>query len=288
MRIGFVTCVQLGLSCMEEIYALGAELHLAVTLPDDRARSKSGRVFIEPFCRDHAIPLRHIRNINDAEAISAIRDAALDWLCIIGWSQIAKLEVLATPRRGCLGMHPTLLPEGRGRAAIPWAIIKGLSETGVTLFQLTEGVDSGPVLAQERIPLAPRETAGSLYGKVAVAHRTLIRRVWPALLAGTVPLKAQDEAAATYWPGRSPEDGRLSPNMPVSAADRLVRAVTRPYPGAFLDAPTHRMRIWAAHPATEADGVERVRFSNGDLALDEWSIEPLPGDDPRHDASART
>lgn len=248
MRFGFVTCVQLGLSCMEEIYAAGGTLDLALTLPDDRAQAKSGRVYLDAFCAERGVELVKVSNINDPDAIDAVTSRGIDWLFVIGWSQIARRAALEAPSRGVLGMHPTLLPVGRGRAAIPWAILKGLSETGVTLFKLDEGVDTGPILAQECIPLDARETATTLYQKVNAAHRTLIRSVWPALEAGTLELYPQDDAQATLWPGRTPEDGRIVPAMTVQQADRLVRAVTRPYPGAFYDAGGRRLRVWSGAP----------------------------------------
>jgi methionyl-tRNA formyltransferase len=136
MRVGFVTCVQLGLSCMEAIYEAGGELSFAGTLQDHQAVSKSGRVYIDEFCRARGIPLAKFRNVNDADAVEAIRAAQLDWLMIVGWSQIAREPVLAAPRLGVLGMHPTLLPLGRGRAAVPWTILLQLPEAGVTLFKL--------------------------------------------------------------------------------------------------------------------------------------------------------
>ena len=267
MRIGFVTCVQLGLACMEEIYAAGGSLQLILTLPSDKARTKSGRVFVDDFAADHGVPLQHVGNVNDHASIAAIRKYAIDWLCIIGWSQIARPAVLAMPKIGCLGMHPTLLPVGRGRAAVPWAILKGLPETGVTLFKLDEGVDTGPVLAQERIPLAANETATMLYAKVDEAHRTLIRRVWPAFLRGEVVPIPQDDSE---WPVRTSEDGRLDPSMSVEEADRLIRAVTRPYPGAFQDLPEVRRVVWSARrPVANAVG-PLLMFSDGALEVIEF------------------
>lgn len=266
---------------MEEIYAAGGDLAAVFTLAPDRARAKSGRVYVEEFCRAHDIPLRHVGNINDADAVEAIRAAQLDWLCIIGWSQIARAGVLAAPREGCLGMHPTLLPTGRGRAAIPWAILKGLPETGVTLFKLDEGVDSGPILSQLRVPIGPDETATELYAKVEQAHRDLIRQVWPVLMRGEARLEGQDEGLATYWPGRTPEDGRLERGMHVEDAERLIRAVTRPYPGAFMDADGQRVRVWRA--IVDAGGPSQdgplLEFNGGRLRLLEWETEPIPTGD---------
>ena len=273
MRFGFVTCVQLGLACMEEIYAVGGRLDFAMSLRDDRAIAKSGRVYLDAFCGERRIPLTKIGNVNDPDAVEAIRTAQLDWLFIIGWSQIAGEPLLAVPNRGVLGMHPTLLPEGRGRAAIPWAIIKRLPETGVTLFQLDQGVDTGPILYQERVAISPRETAGSLYDRVAAAHRSLIRHAWPDLLADRLIPLAQDPMSGSVWPGRKAEDGRLASTMTMEEADHLIRAVTRPYPGAFMDLAGKRLRVWSATPPGEAGGKLDLPFSDGKLEALDYSWE---------------
>ena len=268
MKFGFVTCVQLGLACMEEIYAAGGKLDLAITLTDDRARNKSGRVYIDDFCAAHTIDLIKVRHVNDEESIRAIKDREIDWLFIIGWSQIAGQAVLDAPKRGVLGIHPTLLPVGRGRAPIPWAILKGLKETGVTLFKLDAGVDTGEILAQEILPLADDETATTLYERINDVHKTIIRNVWQPLVDNTLELRKQDESRATIWEGRTPEDGRITTDMTVGHVERLVRATTHPYPGAFYEnADGSILRIWRGRVAdienTVADRVELIELSDG-------------------------
>lgn len=273
MRFGFVTCVRLGLSCMEAIYEAGGSLDVAMTLHDGQAASKSGRVWIDDFCAERGIPLVKVRNVNDPDAISALREAKLDWLFIVGWSQIARREVLEAPARGVLGMHPTLLPVGRGRAAIPWAILKGLEETGVTLFRMDEGVDTGDILAQTQIPLRPDTDATALYREVEEAHVALIRSAYPKLAAGTLEARPQDESRATIWPGRRPEDGRIDPDGSVADAERLVRAVTRPYPGAFIERDGRRIVIWKARiarPGEDCGHDLRLHFRDGILRCTEF------------------
>lgn len=284
MKFGFMTCVQLGLACMEEIYRVGGRLDLAITLHDHLARKKSGRVYVDDFCARHNIDLVKVGHVNDSESIEAIHSHDIDWLFIIGWSQIAGKEVLNAPRRGCIGMHPTLLPEGRGRAAIPWAILKGLNQTGVTMFKLDEGVDTGPIIAQEVLPLAPDETATMLYDRVAKAHQVLIRRVWPDLVKDAVILKPQDESQATEWPGRKPEDGIILPHMTTAEVDRLVRAVTRPYPGAFVDFAGKRYTLWAGKPhqgefsvscfCIDEKGNLWIQTSDGSFEATDWEAQP--------------
>ena len=273
MRFGFVTCVQLGLSCMEAIYEVGGRLDLALTLMDDQATAKSGRVYLDEFCARHGVPLVKARNVNNEDALAAIEAAGLDWLFIIGWSQIARERVLAAPRLGVLGMHPTLLPEGRGRAAIPWAILKRLEKTGVTLFKLDTGVDTGEILDQVEIPLRPDSDASELYAKVDAAHVALMKSAYPKLVAGTLQARPQDDSRATEWPGRKPEDGRIDLQGSAADAECLVRAVTRPYPGAFFERDGRRVIVWKASVvASEADceGDLSLRFSDGWLRCLEW------------------
>lgn len=244
MRIAFVTCVQLGLSCMEAIYEQGGQLTLAFTLHDHLAVRKSGRVWIDDFCHLHSLPLVKLRHVNDGELADAVRRYEIDWLFIVGWSQIASKDVLSSPRKGVLGMHPTLLPEGRGRASIPWAILKRLRQTGVTLFKLDEGVDTGLIVSQEVVPVAPDETATTLYEKISHSHVSLIRSSLQSLVDSSVVFRRQDESLATVWPARRPEDGVILNSMTVAQIDLLVRALTHPYPGAYWDDQTTRTVIW--------------------------------------------
>jgi methionyl-tRNA formyltransferase len=249
---------------MEAIYAAGGKLDLALTLEDGQAVNKSGRVWIDQFCTARDVELVKTRHINNADALAAIAAARLDWLFIVGWSQIASAEVLAAPRRGVLGMHPTLLPVGRGRAAVPWAILHGLRETGVTLFRMDEGVDTGDIIGQCVIPLHEAITATELYSAVETAHVTLTRTAFPKLLAGTVEPYPQDERRATLWPGRKPEDGEIDLSGSVRDAERLVRAVTRPYPGAFVREGGRKIIVWQARIVATAEGAGPIwQFCDG-------------------------
>ncbi|OAN86676.1 methionyl-tRNA formyltransferase [Erythrobacter sp. EhN03] len=246
MKFGFVTCVQLGLSCMEAIYRAGGGLELIVTLDDDLAREKSGRIYVDDFAEKHDVPVAKVRNINHNEAIASLRNAELDWLFIIGWSQIARQEVLNIPSRGVIGMHPTLLPVGRGRAAIPWTILKGLKKTGVTMFKMDSGVDTGPILAQLEIPVPSSCNATTLYRLVDDAHIALIEATFADLSRGKVEARLQDDRRATEWPGRKPEDGEIDLEGSVCDAERLIRATSRPYPGAFVFENRRKLIIWEA------------------------------------------
>ncbi len=252
---------------MEAIYESGSNLELVITLNDDKASQKSGRVYLDEFCKQHKVDLVKCDHVNDPHVSNAILKANIDWLFIIGWSQIAGDAVLEVAKYGTLGMHPTLLPEGRGRAPVPWAIIKGLQKTGVSLFKLDTGVDTGLIGAQIEIPLDPAEDAASLYGKVNHAQSQLMRKVIHLLENNEMAFQVQDESKATFWPGRKPEDGLLDLSGSVIDAERLVRAVTHPYPGAFTYKDGVKIVIWKAIVADNSFKGETLAFSDGVLGL---------------------
>ncbi|MBT6113864.1 MAG: methionyl-tRNA formyltransferase [Candidatus Marinimicrobia bacterium] len=279
MRIGFITCVQLGHDCIEAIHSIGGSFSLFVTLKDSRATTKSGRVYLDKISKSSGTPLVKVSHINDKKSIEEIRRANLDWLFIVGWSQIANSEVLALPRLGVLGMHPTLLPQGRGRASIPWAIMKGLSETGVTLFKLDNGVDTGPILGQIKIPIKRKETATSLYKLIANGHCDLIKNVWlNNLIPDIISLRCQDDNNATIWPCRKPEDGQILTVMSMEKIDCIVRATTKPYPGAFFLNNNKKIIIWNGKmnfSFKKSDNSYTIPCSDGFYLATEYEIESM-------------
>ena len=264
---------------MDAIIDAGGHLALAVTLPDDKAVNKSGRVYLDQFCCQHKVPLLKSFHVNDPEVVDAIKQAEIDWLFIVGWSQIAGPKVLAAPRLGAFGMHPTLLPEGRGRAAIPWTILKDIRKTGVTLFKMDEGVDTGPIAMQVEIPIESITDAKDLYKEINFAHTRLIHEVIPKILCGELTLRYQDNSKATVWPGRKPEDGEIDLAGSVLDAHRLIRAVTHPYPGAFFYQDGVKIVVWFARLAAAGEldksddsDLKLLRFKDGVLLLDNYQI----------------
>jgi methionyl-tRNA formyltransferase len=233
MKVAFCTCVQIGKSCIEAVLSIAGKFDLLLTLHDYKSTNKSGRIFLDEIAQRFKIPLYKFDHINDQIVSDLLRYYEIDWLFIIGWSQIASKDLLAIPKNGVIGAHPSLLPVGRGRASIPWAIIKGLDKTGVTFFKMDEGVDTGDILGQFEISLTQLETATSLYEKVNQAHVELIKQIWPKLIQDDIVCVKQNEGLATYWNRRSPSDGELKDNMSLSEVEILVRATTKPYPGAF-------------------------------------------------------
>jgi methionyl-tRNA formyltransferase len=269
MKIAFCTCVQIGLSCIEAILEDQGRFDLLLTLPDEKAKQKSGRIYLDKIAEKFDTPLVKINHINDATAINYLKKYKIDWLFIIGWSQIASSEVLRAVNKGVIGAHPTLLPEGRGRAAIPWAILKELPKTGVTFFKMDEGVDTGEILDQYEIPLSDNITATDLYDKVNEAHVSLIKQIWPKIFHDTIIGQKQNELNASYWEGRKPEDGELNPSMTIKEVDKLVRATTKPYPGAYIIENGVKLVIWKGSLNKEKNAL-MLTFFDGDYYVTEY------------------
>jgi methionyl-tRNA formyltransferase len=274
MKVAFCTCVQIGLSCIESVLDIRGSFDLFITLHDNKAENKSGRVYLDELATQTRTPLIKVNHVNDQETIDALLEYEIDWLFIIGWSQIASTNVLEATKKGVIGAHPTLLPIGRGRAAVPWAILKGLDRTGVSFFKMDEGVDTGLILGQEVIELDPDETATILYNKVNKAHETLIKKIWPSLITDSIKGIEQDESKASCWEGRKPEDGEIeSAKLSRVEVDRLVRATTRPYPGAFIQLPHGLKKIVWRGSLTEVLGAEKLDLKDGIYYILESSIE---------------
>jgi methionyl-tRNA formyltransferase len=157
----------------------------------------------------------------------------LDLLLVIGWSQILSSAALATARIGAIGAHASLLPHNRGSAPINWAILRGEQTTGNTLIWLADNVDEGQIIDQIEFPISPYDTCETLYQKVAESNHIMIQRALPMLLAGECPGVPQPPSDEPLLARRRPADGLLDWHQSAVNVYNFIRALTRPYPGAF-------------------------------------------------------
>src|SRR5215210_4946569 len=253
MRLVWVSFDVMGRDCLVAAAEAGAEVAAVVTLPGPIDPNRSGQCSFDEVAARLAAPVIETADVNSPETTAAVRAVDPDLIFVVGWSQLVGDEFIALARHGVFGMHPTLLPKHRGRAPVPWAILSGLSRTGVTLFEIEDGTaDSGPIAGQVEVPIASDETATTLYDKLADAHVELVRQVVPQLLAGTAPRIPQDARRASAWPKRTPADGVIDWDTRARYLDDWVRAQTRPYPGAFTYLGDDKLVVWRAR-AVELD-----------------------------------
>ncbi len=287
LRIVCVGANQESVVMLEGLHAHRALVVGIVTAPVESAGDISDYADVRAIAQSFGATVIETLDVNSAETLAAVRALRPDVIFVLGWSQLLKSDMLALAPRGVVGSHPSLLPEGRGRAPVPWTIIEGLTETGVTLFAMDEGVDSGAVLAQPRFAVPPGADAAWLYAAAAEHLRDAFGALVEQARAGQ-PWVAieQDRQAGTTRGKRSPADGHLDFTRPVGELVSLVRAVTRPYPGAYAYHRDRKVVVWGATtddapPRRGTVGQVLARRSDavfvqaGDGGL--WLVEPTVG-----------
>jgi len=247
----------MGCAAIGELLNAGFEIQ-AVFTHRDKAGENIWFDSVAEFAGSRGIPVYAPENINHPVWINRIRAMAPDLIFSAYYRDIVKQEILDIPRCGAVNLHGSLLPKYRGRVPINWAIINGETETGVTLHYMTSRPDAGDIIDQEKVAISDDDTAKSLFLKAVDAAKVMLKRALPLLAAGKAPRKAQNEAEATTFGGRRPADGEIDWSKSATEVRNLVRAVTRPYPGAFSFLGDRKCFFWSvkvvANPAGAAPG----------------------------------
>jgi methionyl-tRNA formyltransferase len=251
---GYGEIATIGLECLEEA---GFETVLFVTHPGAPGEAIWWRPPADR-ARARGVPVVMPSDLDAPEEVERVRAAAPDFLFSFYYRSLIGPAILRLARRGALNLHGSLLPRYRGRAPINWVLVNGESETGVTLHHMDEKADHGDIVVQRPVAIDFADTAPGLFRKVAEAARLVLREALPLLAAGTAPRRPQDHARATLFGRRTPEDGRIAWSWPAIRVYNLVRAVTRPYPGAFTMSGGRRLFVWRAVPADRLRGEEEA------------------------------
>ena len=188
-------------------------------------------------------------DINHPLWVERIRKMEPDIIFSFYYRNMVGKEILDIPPAGCLNLHGSLLPRYRGRCPVNWVLIHGEKETGVTLHYMTPRPDDGDIVGQKRIPIDDNDTALSLHKKLAVAAGDLLDDLLPKILENRAERVPQEQSSASYFGGRGPDDGEIDWGQDAASVRNLVRAVTRPYPGAFSYLGNHKCIFWQVTPA---------------------------------------
>ena len=181
-----------------------------------------------------------------AGVLPRLQELSPDLIVVAAFGQILKPEILALPVHGCLNVHASLLPRWRGAAPIQAAILNGDAETGITITLMDQGLDTGGILSQDRIPIGADDTGGTLTGKLAPLGADLLLRTLPAYLGGDLQAVPQDASRATHAPMLKKQDGLLDLSMPARLLERRVRALN-PWPGGYFSWAGAILKIHRAH-----------------------------------------
>lgn len=218
-------------------------------LSAERSANVSGYARLDDLAAEAGVPYLDFENINAPEIVSAIRTWQPDLLFVVGLSQLVRDELLSVPRLACVGFHPTRLPEGRGRAPVAWLAYEA-RDGAATFFVLEPAADSGAILAQALFEVSEQDDAASVTRKMETAIDRALDDWLPHLVRGVWNPVPQDDAQATFYGRRAPADGLIPWELPASEIRALVRAATRPHPGAYTYARHHKLRVWRVEAET--------------------------------------
>ncbi len=195
-------------------------------------------------------------NINESSFLLKMRSLNPHFLIVVAFGQILREEFLRLPRLYPLNLHASLLPEYRGAAPIPWAIIRGEKRTGVTVQRMREKVDAGEIILQRSLPIEEEDTTGRLTGKLSFLGAELLAEAIIKIKESKVDFKIQEEKAVSYAPRIRRESGKINWQQSALVIHNLVRGLN-PYPGAFsfvrLRGKREKMKIWKTRVNTEQD-----------------------------------
>ncbi len=247
----------MGITGLSALLRHGFEIPMVFSHEDDPGENRwFGSV--PDFCRENGIPVHLAGKVNESPWPEMVREAKPDYLFSFYYRSMLKEEILSAPRLAALNLHGSLLPKFRGRAPVNWVLVKGEAETGVTLHVMEIKPDAGDIVGQAAVPIAFEDTAVTLFGKMEKAAGELLDDLLPTLLRGEIPRRKNEVENGSYFGGRKPEDGRIDWSAPAVEIYNLVRAVTRPYPGAFATVEGTPMLVWRAMPMPPDDGTRAL------------------------------
>lgn len=248
IAITWVGCHREGEAAFQALLEKGYKVANFITLNDESFSRRSGgsRRYIE-LCEKYNVPISLISSIKGTEAYEIIKMANPDLLIVLGWSEILPERLLDIPTIGTVGAHAAMLPHNRGSAPINWALIKGEKSCGNSLMWLDKNVDEGKIIDQMPFNITDYDTCKTLYDKVAVTNEQMIIRLVDRLSQGLPPVMEKENITTEpLLPRRRPKDGLLNWNQDARAVYNFIRALARPYPGAFTYLSGKKYLLWSA------------------------------------------
>lgn len=245
MKVVYMGTPDFSVGALEALIKAGHEITAVVTQPD-KAKGRSGQMQFSPVkeCAvRHGIPVFQPVRIKTPEAIEELKKYEADIYVVAAFGQILSRQILEMPRYGCVNIHASLLPKYRGAAPINQCIIDGEKETGVTIMQMDAGVDTGDILTQKKVIIEDKETAATLFEKLAQAGSELIVETLPLIAEGGITPVRQDERLASHVKMMDKSMGRIDWTQDAVSIERLVRGLN-PWPSAYTFCQNKSVKIW--------------------------------------------
>jgi methionyl-tRNA formyltransferase len=255
MRILFIGQAAFGADALKALIDQGETIAGVITVPDSKGPGVNP---LKHLALERNLPLLQTVRLKDPEAVAWVAARQPDLLVLAYVTQFVPKEMIALARFGGINYHPSLLPKYRGGSAMNWAIIRGEKETGVTIHQIDEGVDTGPILLQEKVSIDADETVKTLYfKKLYPLGVRMIAEAVRLIREGKAIPRPQDERLASYQPVIQEEDVWIHWGSGTQQIYNLIRG-SNPYPGATTFFRNQKLKIWEARPSSGRGDTGRV------------------------------
>ncbi|MBQ8797411.1 MAG: methionyl-tRNA formyltransferase [Oscillospiraceae bacterium] len=246
MRVVFMGTPDIAATCLKKIIADGFEVVGVYTQPD-RPKNRGMKLAFSPVkevALEHDIPVFQPENFRDEETVQMLRDLKPDIAAVVAYGRILPQSVLDVPTFGCINIHASILPSYRGSAPYQWAVLDGLTETGVTAMYLCREMDAGDIIEIVKTPIGPDETAGELLDRLAVLGADLLSKTLTDFTEGKVTGTPQDAAKATYAPMLDKTMCPIDWNKSAQQIHNHVRGMN-PWPVATTEIQGKKFKIYA-------------------------------------------
>lgn len=261
MKVIYMGTPDFAVGALKSVIEAGHEVKLVVTQPD-RVRGRGSEVSYCPVKQcalEYGLPVFQPEKIRLPEAVERLKQEDADIYIVAAFGQIMSEEILNIPKYGCINIHASLLPKYRGAAPIQWAILNGERKTGVTIMQMDKGIDTGDILLQREIDIAPDETGESLFERLAVLGADAVTEALDLIEKGEITPVRQDESQATHVGMLRKEMGLIDWNDTSVRIERYVRGLNS-WPSAYTSHKGKMLKIWGSHvddtPGANTAGVQ--------------------------------
>jgi len=284
VRVVFFGTPEFAVPSLRALVGEGFDVAAVVTRPDKprgRSRSTAHPPPVKLAAEEEDLPVLQPATPADPALRERLRALAPDVGVVVAYGHILRPEVLEIPRHGMVNVHASLLPALRGAAPIPWAIMRGLDTTGVTIMQMDAGMDTGPILLQHPTPIPPDETGGELSARLAELGAQALVEALALLEQGAITPEPQDDARASYAPKLTRDTARLRWTEPADVIARTIRALD-PEPGAWTTLRDAEVKLFGARavlgrggaPGEILDAGAHLLIAAGDGAVEVEEVHP--------------
>lgn len=254
MKLIFMGTPDFSVGTLEALIAAGHEITLVVSQPD-KPKGRGHELAPTPVketALKHGLKVFQPKRLRDPETVKTLEETPADAIVVIAFGQIVPASILHMKKYGCINVHGSLLPKYRGAAPIQWAVIDGEMESGVTIMQMDEGLDTGDMLLKGSVVLDEKETSGSLFDKLSALGASLCVEALEKLEKGELTPEKQGESPTEYARMLTKEMGELDFSRDAVTLERLIRGFN-PWPSAYTRLGDKTLKIWAADVCEKQD-----------------------------------